>query len=242
LPDLGWIGLATGWPGVVAIVAAWLMSSRRRKIVTVLDKPSHEPRFPKMIDSWSAVVPRLGADHEAVRTRLFEAIRANPIPRMTSSFENYGYSGPDGFLEREQLVVRLGQGIVHVYVYAYEGELFVGWDANLNLVRWAETSVQSSRIEARKLHEFRSLVVSWYTPNEYDVIDVNLIAEVVHRRLKSQLLGVMKERSIDEEIDFSIIRGNRDALVDKKKSDKGPGPGEAGLTGLAAVTRRFTRE
>jgi hypothetical protein len=225
--------------GVVFIVIAAIISARRKRLVTVLDKPPLEPRFPRMVDAWSAVIPRLGGQHDKIRSRLFHAVSDRPVERMQSSLETYAYFGADGYIEREQLVIRLGQALVHLHVYDFEAELFVGWDANLNQVRWIETAPQAHKIQEGKLNQFCSLQSGWHVANEYDVVDLSVITELVHRRLKDELQKIMKERSIEDEIDFTIVRGQRDGLVVKKQEDS-----QAGNTGgvFARAARRFQRQ
>ncbi len=223
--------------GLLILIAA-MISARRRKLVTVLDKPPVEPRYPRMVDAWNAVVPRLGDEQNTVRSRLFKAVCLRPIDRMRSSQETYAYFGADGYVEREQLVLRLGQALVHMHVYDFQDELFVGWDANLNLVRWVETAPQSTRIEHGMLNQFCSLEAGWHQINEYDVVDLNVLTELVHRRLKDELVRILKERSIEEEIDFTIVRGARDDLV---KKDSTSAQAEGGSI-LQRATRRFQRQ
>lgn len=223
--------------GVMLIAFAAVISAYRQKLVTVLDKPPVEPRFPRMVDAWNAVIPRLGGQRDTVRVRLFEAVRGRPIDRMRSSLESYAYFGADGYVEREQLVVRLGQALVHMHVYNFEDELFVGWDANINLVRWVESAPQSTRIEDGALNQFCGLEAGWHQTNEYDIVDLNVVTELVHRRLKDELLVILKERSITDEIDFSIVRGAREGLVKKEA-----GQTEQGGTILQRTVRRFQRQ
>lgn len=223
--------------GVVLIAFAAIISAYRRKLVTVLDKPPVEPRFPRMVDAWNAVVPRLGGQRDKIRVRLFEAVRGRPIDRMRSSLESYAYFGADGYVEREQLVVRLGQALVHMHVYDFEDELFVGWDANINLVRWVESAPQSTRIEDGALNQFCGLEAGWHQTNEYDIVDLNVVTELVHRRLKDELQAILKEMSITDEIDFAIVRGAREGLVKKEA-----GQAEQGGTILQRTVRRFQRQ
>lgn len=226
--------------GIATIVLATIISVRRRKLVTVLDKPPTEPRFPKMVDSWNTIVPKLGDDHNSVRLRLFDAVQSRPVDRMTASIETYAYFGADGYIEREQLVIRIGQALVHIHVYDFDDELFVGWDSNLNLVRWIETGPQSSRVEEGQLNQFCSLTAGYHQPNEYDLVDLNVVTELAHRRLKAELQAILKERAIDEEIDFSIVRGAREDLVKKDESEIQKSGQTGSLLGRAA--KRFQRQ
>jgi hypothetical protein len=57
-------------------------------------------------------------------------------------------------------------------------------------------------------------------PNEYDLIDLNSLIEAVHRCVTVVLKAVMEEHKIDQEIDFTIIRGDRDLALDKDRYDR----------------------
>jgi hypothetical protein len=206
----------------VSLACAALIAARRTRSVAVVYKPDFEPRRPRLLDAWHAVVPVDPNEVEQVRKRLFEVIETSPIPDMKAAVETYGYFGHNGYLERDQLVVRLRQALVYVHVYGFRGELFVGWDACLNLARWGETPPVSSRVEGNHLIQYRSIQPAIHAPNEYDLIDLNLLSELVHRRLKDEIKKTLDEREIREEIDFTIIRGAREAAL-KSEPDESVG-------------------
>ena len=55
---------------------------------------------------------------------------------------------------------------------------------------------------------------------EYDLIDLNCLAEWAHAQITQVLKQYVREQEIDQEIDFSIIRGERKGLTEAK-DDKG---------------------
>ena len=57
-------------------------------------------------------------------------------------------------------------------------------------------------------------------PNEYDLIDLNSLIEIVHRCVTDVLKAMMEEYKIDQEVDFNIIRGDRDNALDRDRYDR----------------------
>lgn len=68
--------------------------------------------------------------------------------------------------------------------------------------------------------EYRGLQTGIYIPNQFDLIDLNSLAEVVHRTVTTIIKAAMEEHKIDQEIDFTIIRGDRDLALDKDRFDR----------------------
>ncbi len=72
------------------------------------------------------------------------------------------------------------------------------------------------------------MVINTVTPSiaratEYDLIDVNSLIEWVHSRVVQVLKQVMAEHKLDQEIDFKIVRGERQSLLrDQEKSGRRP--------------------
>ena len=48
---------------------------------------------------------------------------------------------------------------------------------------------------------------------EYDLIDLNSLTEWTHSRIVQVVRQVMAERKLDQEIDFKIVRGERQSLL-----------------------------
>ena len=58
---------------------------------------------------------------------------------------------------------------------------------------------------------------------EYDLVDLNCLLEWTHAQVTKVLKQYLDERQIDQEIDFQIIRGDRQnaTSVDEDKDEKG---------------------
>ena len=70
---------------------------------------------------------------------------------------------------------------------------------------------------------------------EYDLIDLNCLAEWTHARLIKLLQRRIEERQIDQEVDFKIIRGDRPETDEKEK------PADQIRRGVGEFGRRLTR-
>ena len=171
-----------------------------------------------MVDSWQVVVSRLGEDADRVRERLSWQLTTGLPEDMSAGKETYGYRTPNGYEERDRLVLTKGQTSVHVHIYRFGGDLFVGWQAFLNWAKWAETVPVSVKSDARQEIEYRQLTPFAYVPNQFDLIDLNALSELVHRRLELEIKAILKENAIEQEIDFRIIRGDRDRALDKSRN------------------------
>jgi hypothetical protein len=211
-------GLSVGVLGLTLLAFAFWLARTRRQVDVIPLKPPSQPRQQRLVDSWSVVMPLEEQYHVAVRERLYKCVCDQTIDRMTSVKEQYAYYGTDGFVEREQLVLRLGQGSVHLYVYSFEHEIFVGWDGNLNTVTWAETAPVTQKVVKGVRYNYRNLEKGVHTLNEYDLIDLNVLSELVHRRVKLELSKIIKERAIEEEIDFTVTRAPKGGMLDKEKT------------------------
>jgi hypothetical protein len=61
---------------------------------------------------------------------------------------------------------------------------------------------------------------------EYDLVDLNCLLEWTHAQITKVLKQYLKEREIDQEIDFTIIRGDR---KDATRTDRAGGQSRRGL-------------
>ena len=55
--------------------------------------------------------------------------------------------------------------------------------------------------------------------SEYDLVDVNCLLEWTHAQVTQVVRRYLKEREIDQEIDFTIIRGDRQSAA--RSDDQG---------------------
>lgn len=206
--------------GAVLLGVAILLYKRRRTIISVADRPRIPPRELLLVDSWHAVVPSLGPRIDEVKSRVSARLSEARSNRILVEDEIYGFESPSGYEERERFIVSIGQGVAHVHVYRFGEDVFVGWDSYLNWAKWGETGAVTSKAGAGKITEYRALKERLYIPNQFDLIDLNSLSEVVHRVISDELKALMKESKIDQEIDFQIIRGDRDNALDRERFDR----------------------
>lgn len=203
--------------GVLVIVLGGLgfyVAWRRRKITVNAGRPIAEPRTLRLADSWSTMANQLGQECQAFRDRLFKVLSEGQSWNIHARIENISHITPDGKQERQQLVLSQGRGLVFCHIYPYGNDLYVGWDAYLNYGQWAERALTSGY--DAKLQS--PVVINSVTPGvaratEYDLIDVNSLTEWVHSRIVQVLKQVMAEHKLDQEIDFKIVRGERQSLL-----------------------------
>jgi hypothetical protein len=203
--------------GVAGIVTAVLIVRFRERAVAVTAQPVSPPRSLVLVDSWHVVVAELGRDFANVKRRLISSISEDTIFGITAQREFYTHRTPNGYDHRERLVVAKDQGMVHVHIYQFGHDAFVGWHAYLNWAQWGESNPISVKVLERREVEFRDLRPTFYVPTQFDLIDLSSLSEFVHRRLERELKALIKEKSIDQEIDFKIIRGDRDRALDEKR-------------------------
>jgi hypothetical protein len=213
--------------GVIFImlgVIGLYLSGRRRKITVNAGRPIAEPRTLRLADSWSTMANQLGQEWQGFRDRLFKVLAEGQSWNIQARVENISHITPDGKQERQQLVLSQGRGIVFCHIYPYGDDLYVGWDAYLNYGQWAERAIASG-YEA-KLQS--PVVINTVTPGvaratEYDLIDVSSLTEWVHSRVVQVLKQIMAEHKLDQEIDFKIVRGERQSLLrDQEKQRRRP--------------------
>jgi hypothetical protein len=211
------IGLLMIVAAVACLVAAGLVVRFRKRAVSVTPQSLMPPRNLGLVDSWNAVVAELGRDFANVKRRLINAIVEDPGFGITSQIETYTHRAPNGYEQRERLVIAKDQGMVHVHIYQFGHDLFVGWHAYLNWAQWGETNPVSTKIRERQEVEFRDLRPTVYVPSQFDLIDLSSLSEFVHRRIEREIKAMLKERAIDQEIDFKVIRGDRDRALDEDR-------------------------
>ena len=203
----------------LAFAAYW-----RKKIVAVPMQPLAPPRNPGLVDSWNAVVPGLGGDYVSIKRRLLTKLAEVQAAGAECRAEVYSYRTPNGYEERERLVLSKGQSLVHVHIVQFGNDVYVGWQAHLNWAGWGETNPAATRTANGAEIEYRELRPGFYVPQTFDLIDLNSLSELVHRRIEDELKAVLREKQIDQEIDFQIVRGDRENALDRSKRE---GPEEA---------------
>lgn len=201
--------------GVIGLIVAIAIGSRRKRVISVISQSQLPPRSLARFDSWQAVVSELGADFENVKRRLIAAVSADAGPGLDCEIETYTFRTPNGYEQRERLVVTKNQGMVHVHIYDYGQDLFVGWTAYVNWLQWGETKPVAVKVRDGQEIQFLDLRPATYVPNDFDLIDLSSLSEYVHRRLEREIKALLKDKAIDQEIDFKIIRGDRARVLDQ---------------------------
>jgi len=190
-----------------------------------MGKPNEEPRLLIPFDSWQTLVSDIGNEKYKIIEEIQE--KFNAIIDRESNLkifkEDISYWGINGKEEKEQLVCIFNRSYVFINIYDYGKDLYIGWNANLNYGTWEEYKVTEGYTNGYlKNIDLFSVQVGWKEVNEYDLSDANFLLETVHSNITQIVKRIIKEREIDQEIDFSIVRESRkDALNAKKpKEDK----------------------
>jgi hypothetical protein len=204
---------------LVGSAFAYYFLDQRRGVVLSPGKPVTEPRNFSLMDSWQAVISGLGPDAELLRDRLFAVLRDPPMTGLHSRVETLWDWGLDGIVEREQVVLTFRRAILFCQIYEYDQELYVGWDAHLNHGQWVEKTVRTGiHKQSGDLTRVNTVVSGWQRLTEYDVTDGNCLIEWMHAKLVQLVKRLMEERKIDQEIDFKILRGERQDLTTSQQA------------------------
>lgn len=202
----------------MAVLAAWLalrFFDRRRTTIVFNDgRPQINPRRLRVADYWNTVVEGLGDQVEVARERLIATLRPAAQRDFLVETERIIALGPDGKEEREQIVLTFRRAIMFCHLYAYGSNVYVGWDAHLNLGQWSEVEVARGSKGLKYVVSMRSVTPSWQAVSEYDVHDLNYLIEWAHNALSSVVKQLVAEQQVDQEIDFSIQRVQRNTLLE----------------------------
>jgi hypothetical protein len=237
LDEIGALVLFECAAALFAARCAMRVAEARPRLTRTVATPEGEPRSLRLVDHWEALIVGLGDGLSEAQMRLLERVKGAPLERLRHHSEEIWYHGLDQLEVREQVVLEHGRGIVFVHVYRYGKDLFVGWDAHLNEARWVEQTLASGIDRATGELVALNTVVSGTQPNtEYDLIDLSTLIEWTHAQLVQVVKQLMEERRIDQEVDFTIQRGQRQGLVNAPAA-----PGEKAKTPLQRAVGRFRR-
>ncbi len=214
------------FPIALALAAATLVSAllvaafaRRPRLRSwVVPQPREAPRHLGHVDSWHAVLVGLGEASAALKRRLVARLERAPPDLLEIRSERYGYFTPNGYEERERIVISHRQGHVHVHIHPLGDHLFVGWQALLNWAQWGETAPLATMEVGRASVAFHDIRPTWYQPSEFDLIDLNSLSALVHGAVEHAVKGLLKEHALDQEVDFEVMRGDRDNALDQRKA------------------------
>lgn len=194
--------------------------SHRRPVAEAIPKQSiRAPRREFRIDSWHVSVPCAGTQFESFRDRLYTSVSTNN-PDILINRELHQNQTPRGFEERERLVLCKGQATLHIHIYPFSDDAFVGWESYLNWNRWEESTVVSSTVRNGRTVRYRSLSVGVHLPTDFDLIEADVLAETTHRVLVEEIKTFLREKKIEADLDFKIIRGDRSNALKEGKSEK----------------------
>ena len=183
---------------------------RRPMLVRNIGRPIEEPRHLSYLDAWQTVISNACADADLIKRRVMTLFNVPSGNQLTVTPERIWYWGLDGKNEREQIVLRRGRGVVYCQIYGYGSDLYVGWDAHLNVGTWLEQKVATG-IDRKSGQRVRltSVTHANQPTTEYDLVDLNCLLEWTHAQITKVVRQYIEERKIDQEIDFTIIRGHR---------------------------------
>jgi hypothetical protein len=198
------------------VISSWI-SSRRKVLHAVPKQPMRCPRRERLIDAWHVSVPDAGDDFDAFKQRIYAVARATD-QGVQGSVETHENPTPRGFESRERLVLTMGQATLHVHVQRFGRDAFVGWDSHLNWRRWAEGDVESRTVADGSSVEYRTLKVGIHVPTEFDLMEANVLSETTHLRIVNEIKSFLKEREIEADLDFRIIRGDRANALDSGRN------------------------
>ncbi len=220
------------------IVYLFIRGSRRKTYVLTPGKPLHDPRLLRRFDSWQANIYGLGVRADEVRADLLQRLRTRTGTETQFSVapERIWYAGVDGKVEREQIVVGYRRAMAFVHVEAHGDDLYVGWDSHVNTGTWVEQTLASGiDRESGKHVVAKHVVIGTQAPNEYDITDTNFLTEWLHTVVTRNVRLKMEEHRIDQEIDFVIQRGSREAVLRGDEGGAVPTRGHSLLGGAKRV-------
>jgi len=215
------IGFATMSYGIgflfILIGAIMIYSSNKRShYILCSGKPMQEPRRLTRLDSWQTIIKDLGSEQETIISDIIKDLRKVTKESFVVEKEKIWHWGIDGKEERVQLVVRFRRGITFIHVFSYGNDLFVGWDAHVNCGEWVENTIASGYDNTtEQICSINTISSGWHAPNEYDINDTNYLLERVHLAVTKVIKIKLAEHKIDQEIDFKILREQRQNISGK---------------------------
>ena len=155
-------------------------------------------------------------------------------PSIIRRWETHQYRTAYRIEAQRRLTLTKGQAVVHVHIYPVADQAFVGWDGFLNWACWAETKAVSTTVREGRHVEFRNVAIGPYVPTEFDLVEFNVLSELVHGQIVAELRTFLKEKEIEADLDFTIIRGDREHALTAGKGKGAGGVREGGWrSGLA---------
>ncbi|MGQ8364488.1 hypothetical protein [Glaciecola sp. 1036] len=218
LPMIGAFGLAIHpGLGVVTILACSIPLIKlifAPVRVEAIGRPPQNPRNLVRMDSWQSVIIDLGELAKQVRTDVFQELVDGKHPDALIEYEEVSYLANTGKANRTQIVVNFRRAIAFIEVHSYGNDLYVDWEAYLNLGVWDEQSTGVGYDATNEVKvEYKDVQRSLEALNEYDISDANFLIEWVHACLTRVVRRLKKEKNIDQEFDFQIQRSDRRSVL-----------------------------
>ena len=183
------IGILLILLGVIGIFVFY----RSPRLVNSAGKPLAEPRMLSYLDAWQTVVFGAGDGAERIKEELFTYFEGYKQYRFSFTLEKIWRWGLDGKVEREQIVLRFGRGLVFCQVYKYGSDLYIGWDAHLNIGSWKERELATGIDKGTgKRVKVMTIEQAVQPVTEFDLIDLNCLLEFC-RSLSSFLNSTSNE-------------------------------------------------
>lgn len=214
-----------------------LYTSWRRTYFLSPGKPVHEPRKLLRMDSWQTLVRDIGGESQKVKAAVKKELSIGLSEGVQLGDEKIWYEGVDGPEEREQIVVTFRRGIGFIHIYSYGKDLYAGWDAHVNAGTWKEKQVADGlEPQTGEYCRVNTIESDWHIPNEYDITDTNCLIEWIHAAVTNVTKRILAEYKIDQEIDFQILRGERQGVVGTKRPEESKG--KSLISGLKSKFKR----
>jgi hypothetical protein len=205
---------------ILNIISIWRLH-KRPKLVLTTAKPYEEPRLILPFDYWHTVLFDMADECQNLRERFIKILEKFPSDRFDWKKEKISYLGLDTLEERDQYVLTFNRGILFVHIHQYGDGLYIGWDAYLNFGNWVETQLATGvHRENGRLTSVQSIIPGDHFICEYDLADLNCLIEWSHGNLTKMIKEFLAEKKIDQEIDFKILRGDRERVFAGQRSGK----------------------
>jgi len=165
---------------IAAFAGVFAFANRPQVVVAPSQPRVPPPRRLAIVDSWHAVAFGCGEMAGAFEVRFVAALKAasgDPTLGVSAAPERITYRTSNGYEERQRLVVSRNQATVLIDIHPAGDDLYVGWHGYLNWAQWIESAPVSVRIEDDMSCQFRALAPGLYRPNEFDLVDLNCIAD-----------------------------------------------------------------
>lgn len=192
----------------------YLWCRSRRAYVISSGKPAREPRRLERLDSWTTLLPLMGSKEEQVRKTVHASLKESANGTTHIGTETIQHWGVDGVEERRHIAARLRRAEGFVHLHRQGNDLFVGWDTHVNSGTWAEEEIGTG-IDPKTgaLCRLMTIVAGRHAPGNYDLIDAITLSEWIHAAVVKVVKQILKENTIEHEIDFRIVRGSREGIV-----------------------------